>query len=172
METLRSQAHAFQRYCHRGPFQHVVEGNHGFLWRINDLLLLGNGTHSFRKGVATFVAGCVAGLSAISIFLRAGWSLGVVTSRRIFTGQGGDQVICLEYCLLLFDLSYVLQHPIYIFDASRAIFNVSFLGLAKQCYNNDADTIMDQRRLGDITYLTFYDEIICDKKRKASSVDN
>ena len=52
------------------------------------------GTHSFRKGVATFVAGCVAGPSAISIFLRAGWSLGVVTSRYIFTGQGGDQVTC------------------------------------------------------------------------------
>ena len=58
------------------------------------------------------------------------------------------------------------------FDASRAIFNVSFLGLAKQCYDIDADTIMDQRRLGDITYLTFYDKIICDKKRKASSIDN
>ena len=58
------------------------------------------------------------------------------------------------------------------FDASRAIFNASFLGLAKQCYNIDADTIMDQRRLGDITYLTFYDKIIGDKKRKASSIDN
>ena len=44
------------------------------------------GTHSFRKGVATFVAGS----SAISIFLRAGWSLGVVTSLYIFTGQGGE----------------------------------------------------------------------------------
>ena len=98
--------------------------------------------------------------------------MGVVTSRHIFTGQGGDQVICLEYCLLLFDLYYVLQHPIHIFDASRAIFNVSILGLAKQCYNIDADTIMDQGRLGDITYLTFYDKIICDKKRKASSIDN
>ena len=74
------------------------------------------GTHSFRKGVATFVAGCVAGASAISIFLRAGWSLGVVTSRYIFTGQGGDQVICLEYCLLLFGPYYVLQHPIYVFS--------------------------------------------------------
>ena len=50
------------------------------------------GTHSFRKGVATFVAGCPAGPSAINIFLRAGWSLGAVASRYIFTGQGGDQV--------------------------------------------------------------------------------
>ena len=58
------------------------------------------------------------------------------------------------------------------FDESRAIFDVSFLGLAKQCYNIDADTIMDQRRLGDINYLTFYDNIIGVKKRKASSIDN
>ena len=51
------------------------------------------GTHSFRKGVATFVAGSVGGPSPISIFLRAGWSLGIVTSRYIFTGQGGDQFV-------------------------------------------------------------------------------
>ena len=44
------------------------------------------GTPSFRKGVATF------GPSPISIFLRAGWSLGAVTARYIFAGQGGDQV--------------------------------------------------------------------------------
>ena len=113
------------------------------------------GTHSFRKGVATFVGRCIAGLSAISIFLPAGWSLGVVTSRHIFTGQGGDHVICVEYCLLLFDLYYVLQHPIHIFDASRAIFNVTILDLAKQSYNIDAYTIIGQGRLGDITYLTF-----------------
>ncbi len=50
------------------------------------------GTHSFRKGVATFVAGCPAGPSPINVFLRAGWSLGAVTSRYIFAGQGGDQV--------------------------------------------------------------------------------
>lgn len=50
------------------------------------------GTNSFRKGVATYVAGSPAGPSAISIYLRAGWSLGAVTSRYIFAGQGGDQV--------------------------------------------------------------------------------
>ena len=63
----------------------------------NSLQALGNvsfeiGTHSFRKGVATFVAGCPAGPSPINVFLRAGWSLGAVTSRYIFAGQGGDQV--------------------------------------------------------------------------------
>ena len=63
----------------------------------NSLQALGNvsfeiDTHSFRKGVATFVAGCPAGPSLVNVFLRAGWSLGAVTSRYIFAGQGGDQV--------------------------------------------------------------------------------
>ena len=30
MATLLSPAHAFQRYCHRGPSQQMVEGNHDF----------------------------------------------------------------------------------------------------------------------------------------------
>jgi hypothetical protein len=34
------------------------------------------GTHSFRKGMATFLNGIPGGPSPISIFLRAGWSLG------------------------------------------------------------------------------------------------
>jgi hypothetical protein len=50
------------------------------------------GTHSFRKGVATFAASCPGGPSQVSIYLRAGWSLGTVTSRYIFAGDGGDQV--------------------------------------------------------------------------------
>ena len=50
------------------------------------------GSHSFRKGVATHVAACPAGPSPVNVFLRAGWSLGAVTSRYIFAGQGGDQV--------------------------------------------------------------------------------
>ena len=50
------------------------------------------GTHSFRKGVATFAASCPGGPSTVCIFLRAGWSLGAVTSRYIFAGHGGDQV--------------------------------------------------------------------------------
>lgn len=51
------------------------------------------GTHSFRKGVATFLSGCPGGPSAIAIWLRAGWSLGKVASRYIFEGQGGDQFV-------------------------------------------------------------------------------
>lgn len=49
------------------------------------------GTHSFRKGVATFLNG-VPGTSPISIYLRAGWSLGRVVSRYILDGQGGDHL--------------------------------------------------------------------------------
>lgn len=56
------------------------------------LLSIEIGTHSFRKGVATFASSCPGGPSTVCIFLRAGWSLGAVTSRYIFAGQGGDQV--------------------------------------------------------------------------------
>ena len=51
------------------------------------------GTHSFRKGVATALANCPGGPSAINIWLRAGWSLGPVQSRYIFEGAGGDQFV-------------------------------------------------------------------------------
>ena len=50
------------------------------------------GTHSFRKGVAEFLSGMVGGASPISIYLRAGWSLGPVQSRYILEAQGGDQL--------------------------------------------------------------------------------
>ena len=51
------------------------------------------GTHSNRKGVATYVSSCPAGPSMISIFLRAGWSLGSVQQRYIFAGAGADQLV-------------------------------------------------------------------------------
>lgn len=50
------------------------------------------GTHSFRKGIASFLSGTPGGPTAISIYLRAGWSLGPVQSRYILEGEGGDQV--------------------------------------------------------------------------------
>ena len=50
------------------------------------------GTHSFRKGIATFLSGSPGGPTAIAIYLRAGWSLGPVHSRYILEGEGGDQV--------------------------------------------------------------------------------
>jgi hypothetical protein len=50
------------------------------------------GTHSFRKGIATFLCGMPGGPTAIAIYLRAGWSLGNVQQRYILAGDGGDQV--------------------------------------------------------------------------------
>ena len=50
------------------------------------------GTHSFRKGIASFLSGTPEGPTSISIYLRAGWSLGPVQSRYILEGEGGDQV--------------------------------------------------------------------------------
>jgi hypothetical protein len=50
------------------------------------------GTHSFRKGIATFLSGMIGGPGPIAIYLRAGWSWGPVQSRYILEGEGGDQV--------------------------------------------------------------------------------
>lgn len=50
------------------------------------------GTHSFRKGVASYLSGTPGGPTAISIYLRAGWSLGPVQSRYIMEGEGSDQL--------------------------------------------------------------------------------
>lgn len=51
------------------------------------------GTHSFRKGIATILSNCPGGPTAISIWLRAGWSLGNVQDRYIYQGAGGDQYV-------------------------------------------------------------------------------
>ena len=48
------------------------------------------GTHSFRKGTATWLAGMVDGPSGVQIYLRAGWSLGM-QKRYIFEGGGYDR---------------------------------------------------------------------------------
>ncbi|KAH9186568.1 hypothetical protein AeNC1_011456 [Aphanomyces euteiches] len=57
------------------------------------LLIAEIGTHSFRKGVATSVGNNPGGPSPISVWLRAGWSLGNVQSGYIFEETGGDQFI-------------------------------------------------------------------------------
>lgn len=49
------------------------------------------GTHSFRKGITTFLCGMISGPSAVHIYLRAGWSLGV-QKRYIWASQGGDEL--------------------------------------------------------------------------------
>lgn len=56
------------------------------------IIILEIGTHSFRKGIASFLGCLTGGPSAIAIYLRAGWSLGAVTARYIFEGGGGDQL--------------------------------------------------------------------------------
>lgn len=61
-----------------------------------DVHLLGGekkqlGTHSVRKGAASYCAGMMNGPSTVQVFLRAGWSLGNVQDRYLFAGQGGDQ---------------------------------------------------------------------------------
>jgi len=55
------------------------------------------GTHSFRKGTATWLAGMVDGPSGVQIYLHAGWSLGL-QKRYIFDGGGSD--IMLDVLLL------------------------------------------------------------------------
>jgi hypothetical protein len=50
------------------------------------------GTHSVRKGAASFCAGMMNGPSTVQVFLRAGWSLGNVQDRYLFAGAGGDQL--------------------------------------------------------------------------------
>ena len=50
------------------------------------------GTHSVRKGAATYCAGMVGGPSPVHINLRAGWTLGGVLDRYLFADAGGDQV--------------------------------------------------------------------------------
>jgi hypothetical protein len=56
------------------------------------LIIMEIGTHSFRKGISTFLQSIPGGPSSTSIYLRAGWSLGPVQSRYILEGGGGDQL--------------------------------------------------------------------------------
>ena len=63
----------------------------------SDLSRLGGGkkqlgTHSVRKGAASYCAGMINGPSTVQVFLRAGWSLGNVQDRYLFAGAGGDQL--------------------------------------------------------------------------------
>ena len=60
------------------------------------------GTHSTRKGAASYCSGLVSGPSTVQIYLRAGWSLGV-QDRYLFAGSGGDQFTGRVLCGLPFD---------------------------------------------------------------------
>jgi hypothetical protein len=61
------------------------------------------GTHSFRKGIATYCSGFIGGPSIVSVFLRAGWSLGNVQDRYLQYSDGGDQLCGRIACLLNFN---------------------------------------------------------------------
>lgn len=61
------------------------------------------GTHSVRKGAASYCAGMVNGPSTVQVFLRAGWSLGNVQDRYLFAGAGGDQLTGRVLCGLPFN---------------------------------------------------------------------
>ncbi len=70
------------------------------------------GSHSFRKGIASILANCPGGPGAISIWLRAGWSLGPVQSRYIFQGAGGDQFAGRAATMLdINDVDFVILPP-------------------------------------------------------------
>ncbi|RHY63869.1 hypothetical protein DYB30_005634 [Aphanomyces astaci] len=52
------------------------------------------GTHSIRKGAATFVcSGSTSGPSVITVCLRCGWSLGNVVERYMHYEKAGDQFV-------------------------------------------------------------------------------
>lgn len=50
------------------------------------------GTHSFRKGAASWAA-AFFGVSMTAIYLRAGWTIGVVQMRYIFLAVFSDSNI-------------------------------------------------------------------------------
>jgi len=83
-------AHSEQRF---GEAMHAAMG----LLSAADLTRLGGetnqlGTHSVRKGAASYCTGMINGPSSVQVFLRAGWSLGNVQDRYLFAGAGGDQL--------------------------------------------------------------------------------
>lgn len=51
------------------------------------------GCHSTRKGAISFLCGLCHCITAIMVYLRAGWSVGKVQDRYIFAGMGGDQLV-------------------------------------------------------------------------------
>jgi hypothetical protein len=70
------------------------------------------GTHSLRKGVATYEAGMIGGASMVAIFIRIGWSLGNVPHRYLHAGEGSDQLVGRIACGLPFlDVEFLTLPP-------------------------------------------------------------
>jgi hypothetical protein len=83
---------ADQKHRYANMFRKVLESNDDDFDAIygcnkNDL-----GTHSHRKGAATFLLGIVDGPNACAVYIRAGWSLGNTQDRYILGGAGEDQL--------------------------------------------------------------------------------
>jgi len=78
------------------------------------------GTHSTRKGVATFVsAGCTVGPPVASICIRAGWSMGGVRDKYMKYEAAGDQFVgrCAS-CLDLLSKEFAISPPYWDFSRS------------------------------------------------------
>jgi hypothetical protein len=74
------------------------------------------GTHSNRKGAASYLLSMFF-LSAVNVYLRAGWSLGNVQDRYIFAGAGGDQIVGRAAVgLPITDLRFVVLPPHFSID--------------------------------------------------------
>jgi len=56
------------------------------------------GTHSFRKGSATYGQSFNGGPTVVAVFHRAGWSLGNVPNRYLFPTISGDQLLGRVVC--------------------------------------------------------------------------
>jgi hypothetical protein len=77
------------------------------------------GTHSVRKGAASYCAGMINGPSPLQICLRGGWHIGGVLDRYLFPGAGGDQLTGRVLSGLPFNESTFASLPPH-FDAAGA----------------------------------------------------
>lgn len=81
------------------------------------------GTHSIRKGVATFIQGLIGGPNMVALFIRMGWTLGNVQQRYLFEGEGSDQLLGRSACGLdINDVSFTSLPPH--FDNNEVILTV------------------------------------------------
>jgi len=90
----------------RGPDKRLFEGEHQnmhfskvlsrLLETLQDGQLLSDlediGTHSFRKGAATYLLNEVDGANPVQVYLRCEWSLGKVKDQYVFSTRGGDKL--------------------------------------------------------------------------------
>jgi hypothetical protein len=147
------------------------------------IMIIAIGTHSFRKGIATFLSSVPGGPSAIAIYLRAGWSLRAVQQRYIFEGEGGpyrelrsfdlpiaaDQQILsrakLVMCKLIENSGQDRQRDIKSLPIRERddCFESAFMSVHRMIFPDAVMTLIDKRRIGDVSFITLYDLI-----RKAS----